>query len=536
MDINPLSIILVKSDSKGDRMLFRYPHATNQERVSNQGVKRKNPYLLMNNEDHLQSMKCPTSIIKDGNLTGLPDEVLSTLFAVKSELCQMKFELKVNNIRFVGHPTLLSPRKMKEANSSMLFNVVFALQAQANNSVVKCYYDLSKRLGIALKHEERRCDYLSNEIKLMVSTHDEIATRTEEEVDTLSDKSAYELILKTSSLAQDLKSAYDSLCTSGVVNIMVNNWIKVNFCLPQRVHQTHKPGFIMNPEIIDRCLRCLRPYHGILLLIEPRKLLDSLPDDASPALRRLINMCSPLMSLQTLAADTDISLSQIFQLTGHLLYWAKATVIYPICENNVYVVAPDAIIEDKLIVKFKKLFPDLSLYEVLSEFSLSMSISHKSNPINEPKEKKQLVNLIIWLLKKHLLLQLHTYIQYLPLPLDTSESETKSQDGSSPITCIENETNWTLDNALNIRLNTVRSIDEIYEYRTDKFPIPSEDIMMLDKFCKLGYFDGGHHIEEIMYLENLRRSQVLQLLDKFRHILITSEHEDPAIALFYSQP
>lgn len=38
-----------------------------------------------------------------------------------------------------------------------------------------------------------------------------------------------------------------------------------------------------------------------------------------------------------------------------------------------------------------------------------------------------------------------------------------------------------------------------------------------------------------MYLENIRRSQLLQLLDKFRDVLITSECEDPAIALFYSQ-
>lgn len=50
----------------------------------------------------------------------------------------MKFELKVNNVRFVGHPTQLPSR-------GMLFNVVFALQAQADHSVVKCYYDLSKR-------------------------------------------------------------------------------------------------------------------------------------------------------------------------------------------------------------------------------------------------------------------------------------------------------------------------------------------------------------------------------------------------------
>ena len=29
------------------------------------------------------------------------------------------------------------------------------------------------------------------------------------------------------------------------------------------------------------------------------------------------------------------------------------------------------------------------------------------------------------------------------------------------------------------------------------------------------YFNGNHHIEEIMYFENLRRPQLLTLLDKF---------------------
>lgn len=33
------------------------------------------------------------------------------------------------------------------------------------------------RLGIALRHEERRCGFLTDEIKIMVSTHDEIAGR-----------------------------------------------------------------------------------------------------------------------------------------------------------------------------------------------------------------------------------------------------------------------------------------------------------------------------------------------------------------------
>ena len=54
MEINPLSIILVKSDSKGDRMLFRYPHATNHQRNFNKCTKRKNPYSMVIAEDSLQ--------------------------------------------------------------------------------------------------------------------------------------------------------------------------------------------------------------------------------------------------------------------------------------------------------------------------------------------------------------------------------------------------------------------------------------------------------------------------------------------------
>lgn len=154
MGIHPLSIILVKSDSKGDRLLFRYPHMTNHVRDSNQCTKRKNPYSLTNTEDLLQSLPFPISNVSNGNLTGLTDEVLSTLFAVKPELCEQKFELKVNDVRFVGHPTLVQSRGLKEVNSSMLFNIVFALQAQASHSIVRCYYDLSKRHSIETRRKK----------------------------------------------------------------------------------------------------------------------------------------------------------------------------------------------------------------------------------------------------------------------------------------------------------------------------------------------------------------------------------------------
>jgi hypothetical protein len=62
---------------------------------------------------------------------------------------------------------------------------------------------------------------------------------------------------------------------------------------------------------VIRCLQSLRPYHGLLLLVESSELLDNLHPDASPALVRLVRMYSPLKSLQTLAADADLTLSQV---------------------------------------------------------------------------------------------------------------------------------------------------------------------------------------------------------------------------------
>lgn len=66
------------------------------------------------------------------------------------------------------------------------------------------------------------------------------------------DESPYELILQRSSLARGLKSVFSNLSTSGIVSIMINKWIQVRFCLPQKVHQSHKKGLLIDPEIIDR--------------------------------------------------------------------------------------------------------------------------------------------------------------------------------------------------------------------------------------------------------------------------------------------
>lgn len=91
--------------------------------------KISSPFSLVVEDDILSSSGTfQSNVTADGMLKGLNDEVLSTLFAVKSELCNRKFELKINDVRFVGHPTLIQ-------SSKYMINIVFALYAQASYSI-----------------------------------------------------------------------------------------------------------------------------------------------------------------------------------------------------------------------------------------------------------------------------------------------------------------------------------------------------------------------------------------------------------------
>ncbi|XP_055693349.1 GATOR complex protein NPRL3 [Lutzomyia longipalpis] len=614
MEVNPLSVILVKSDSKGDRLLFRYPYNVLPPCETNRQKVRKSPYSLPSNAEDLQSTASQTSNIYQGNLSGFTDDVLSTLFAVKQELCNRKFELKVNDVRFVSHPTLMQPKK-DEQKSFILVNIVFALHAQASYSIVKCYYELSKRLGIALFYEENRAGYLSDEMKLMVKTHDEVATIAEQGGSngiTPKVPSVFDLVLERSSLAQCLKTIYHDLCTTGLLNVTINQWVTLSFCLPQKAHQFHKKGFIVEPEAIDRCLESLKPYHGMLLLVDPSELLDCFPPSGARMLIQLIEVYNPLKSLQNMATDADLAIEHVYQLVGHLVYWAKATIIYPLCETNVYVIAPDAPlhIHSPLVEKFKLKFPRMSLFEVISDFSLPTSIGHLTTPLQPPARQGRLAEMVLWMLQHHLLMQLHTYVQFMPTehgepPEEVPEDQQTEFDAadnsispdddlhagsllsmsSQPMpvpntsrrsltdehfsesilddsTVFENiaappssshKSNYSTTQSVSLSTDAGESLgsaedeEKIKELlmafnepeRSAVRQVPAsaniEDLALMVKLYQAGYFKGNHHLEEIIYFENLRRSQLLQLLDKFKDVLIIYETEDPAIANLYTQ-
>ncbi|KAF6727698.1 Nitrogen permease regulator 3-like protein [Oryzias melastigma] len=130
---SPISVILVSSGSRGNKLLFRYPFQRVAESPSSLTAKQRNPYALNTTVDTLED--------QDGD-SRFSDIILATILATKSDMCGKKFELKIDNVRFVGHPTLLQhspiiqvsktdPSPKRELPTMILFNVVFALRANA---------------------------------------------------------------------------------------------------------------------------------------------------------------------------------------------------------------------------------------------------------------------------------------------------------------------------------------------------------------------------------------------------------------------
>ncbi|XP_037332530.2 GATOR complex protein NPRL3 isoform X1 [Pungitius pungitius] len=576
---SPISVILVSSGSRGNKLLFRYPFQRVAECPSSVTAKQRSPYALITTGDVVEDPDGDSreqSPLTDEQLVeGFSDIILATILATKSEMCGKKFELKIDNVRFVGHPTLLQhpsiipqvsktdPSPKREMPTMILFSVVFALRANADPSVISCMHNLSRRIAIAMQHEERRCQYLTREAKLMLAVQDEITTVTETDG---SPQSPFRQILPKCKLARDLKEAYDSLCTTGVVRLHINNWLEVSFCLPHKIHRIG--GAYIPPEALERSLKAIRPYHALLLLESEKALLSQLPLDCSPAMVRLIKTCSAVKNLQQLAQDADLALLQIFQIAAHLVYWGKAIIIYPLCENNVYMLSPHANIclYSPLAEQFAQQFAGHDLPSMLAKFSLPVALAEFRNPLEALAQEAQLIQMVVWMLQHRLLIQLHTYVCLLVAPsegepglrdedpplaarvggrsLSTPSalsfgSPTSSDDMTLTSPSMDNSSAELLpggDSPLNKRMTETLLASLSEHERQVILNIPAaqnpEDLRMFARL--LHYFRGHHHLEEIMYNENMRRSQLKTLFDKFRSVLVVTNHEDPIISIFQS--
>ncbi|GJJ78796.1 nitrogen permease regulator 3-like protein [Entomortierella parvispora] len=173
----------------------------------------------------------------------------------------------------------------------------------------------------------------------------------------------------------------------------------------------------------------LFPYHTLLLLEDPEEILKDIPLDASPTLVKLVQILVPYQCLDELQYILDCSMAQIYRLASHLIYWRKAKLIDQIRISNVYVVAPQAGINENLVNDFSQHFPTLSLPSVLHELSTPKAYKAHIPGAGRDKEVQTVyLEMLTYLLRKDLVVQLHTYIlvlvpEYIKLGCSAEEYE-----------------------------------------------------------------------------------------------------------------
>ncbi|KAL8613160.1 hypothetical protein ACOMHN_042969 [Nucella lapillus] len=500
-DLNPVAIILVTSGTRGDRLLFRYPfdETSSSPEANTTKPRVKNPYAYKISEDsHKKPNKASGKLTSNGVLVGFEDKTLASLLAVKKTLCGSKFMVKIDDVRFVGfpiqieHSDYLSTNKRHSRSTGSTkshshrintVNVVFALSANIVDSAIDSYHTLSRELVVAIRHEEQRCHYLSIQSKTIRAVFDQTQSHPENSP-TAPPQNPFRLILQRSQLANELRQVYTSLVDSGVVSLYINQWVGVNFCLPHKVHVivTGSRVLHLEPKEVEEGLAAMRPYHGLLLLQNGEDLLAQLPVDASPSLLRLVKVVQPMKNLHTLSLDSDLSLAQVFQLACHLVYWGKAIVIFPMCESNEYMLSPIAntLVNSNMVEEFVEEFPGKSLHVALADFSLPTHLWNISNFVEHPQFQQQRVLMVIWLLQRRLLIQIHKYIYFLPHHKRPSAFKSDSANSSmidSSNVQVEEESlfRYVMDDHSN--LERAPSMSDVASVNSDESIGPSHPIM-----------------------------------------------------------
>ncbi|TNN06782.1 GATOR complex protein isoform 2 [Schistosoma japonicum] len=394
---------------------------------------------------------------------------------------------------------------------------------------------------------------------------------------------------------------------------LINKIYPVCFCLP------HKAYCLSNNDGISRCMVAvrpmaiwnamdkIRPYHALLLLLRKSDLLkDYLPTDINPTLKDFVNALSPTISLYNLAQKFH-SQSHCLNLALWLIYRGHALIVYPIVANNIYVLAPHskAWFTPQLIGQFATSFPDVNFAELLTSFSTCFVLkdhfdsstcnidnlqydadvqnrSSNTSWTNLPLTEK--INLIAWLLRRRLIIQIHLYIFPTFLPNNNANEMNKYNNITDILYHLDNmdmpynHANGVIHSSSNSSSeydsdeiilenkghkhpeidSTTLNLDELCRKipkdvlceLTDNLPVESQQTLLLSILSHPGAIQNisllrlfarilphlPAHLEEIMFKEQIKRSTLVECIERFTPFLATARLPDPVTSCFAGVP
>ncbi|KAK4506408.1 hypothetical protein PRZ48_000138 [Zasmidium cellare] len=289
-----------------------------------------------------------------------------------------------------------------------LFHVVFAMRpggTDGQREVHAMYEEVAKTLSKALHYCQKQSNYVSNESRRLLALRAK-ARQSQELAQNL-----WTQMTESSELAWALKEVYERISNAQVAGIRLNG-------MEMSLHVTKRDK---EEESVDP-----EPLSALLLLENKETVLHQLSHpDASP-LAHFIRELTPTKNLQKHATNLGMPINDILYLARHLMKWRKARFITPLHQRNIYVVSPNAPVENlpHLREQYIRLFPTLpslpNMLKVLSGKPIKYGLMIPSRD-----HRGAFMDILSFLVRHELVIQLKTY-GWLKLPKTLGSASNQS--------------------------------------------------------------------------------------------------------------
>ena len=346
------------------------------------------------------------------------------------------------------------------------------------------------QISTVLKREEERTGYMTEQCRTMFAVREKwLHAQHLKEDERPSHNDLSENLLSSSSLARELGGIYDSLARHGIVLVKLGGWTTLSLSLDSISTYPSSP---------------IRPYQT-LLITNPSRV----PPDSSPDLLRFVGFCKPSKSFQDMQIELNVPLSQIFRMAAHLMYWKIGKIVSTMTTTNVYCIDPKAKITGDLARQFQVDFPSFDLLSEIERFGLHKPLKEHLAEIS--MTHKQFSDVLVWLLRHNLLMQLFMYL-VLIIPESFAYELNWEQD-----ILIEEESELQKGSKVKLSETEKSYIDSVTAAKT------SQDLLFI-RLCN--YAHGGHHLDEIVWRENLTHESVSEVLQDPKYAALTQlQHE-----------
>ena len=270
----------------------------------------------------------------------------------KVAISDPQMDVETNEQIEVSEPT--------EKSELVMFNVVFVLEPpilEYGLRVEEMYENVVKKFSRALRWAQGHTDYVLKESELIKSLSSKYLTKR------ASPETWYQKTLIESSLASTISSVFTNIALSRIASVSLGPSVAISLQIPPAASTSVLPSLMDLPGQLGLWLTTatdapatldidttspslsMSKHFTLLLKTNKARIIRDIQAAGGPFVNpmvKFINALNPTKSFYKISLSSGIKLSDIQELSRHLVEWRRAIAVPPLNQRDTYIVSPNA--------------------------------------------------------------------------------------------------------------------------------------------------------------------------------------------------